>query len=69
MNEFDINDPNYTKWGIFYFNPNDPRAICRVRNDSRTTWYTFNFAHRVSYFYAALLLLVIACVIIYGKWF
>jgi len=49
QNELDRmrNDPDNYKWGIFYFNPNDPRTIVPKRN----YWLglTFNFAKPYSY--------------------
>jgi uncharacterized membrane protein len=40
-------DPDNYKWGIFYFNPQDPRAILPKRNPY---WgLTVNFANPYSY--------------------
>jgi uncharacterized membrane protein len=41
------NDPENYKWGIFYFNPKDPRFILPKRN-SGMGW-TLNFANPYSY--------------------
>jgi uncharacterized membrane protein len=41
-------DPHNYKWGIFYFNPQDPRVILPKRNPY---WgLTVNFANPYSYF-------------------
>ena len=39
-------EPNYWKWGVFYFNPNDPRIFV----PKRIEWlgWTLNFAQPVS---------------------
>jgi len=55
------------KWGMFYYNPDDPRVIIREGFDGRTTWYTLNFAHKASYIYLAIILTFAAVVIHYGK--
>ena len=41
------NDPNNYKWGIFYFNPQDPRIIVSKRNPGMG--FTLNFASPYSY--------------------
>lgn len=41
------NDPGNYKWGIFYFNPNDPRVILPKRN--KWMGWTLNFANLWSY--------------------
>ena len=39
-------EPEYWKWGVFYFNPNDPRIVV----PKRIEWlgWTLNFAQPVS---------------------
>ncbi len=41
------NDPNNYKWGIFYFNPNDPRVF--VPKKYIGTGWTLNFANPYAY--------------------
>jgi uncharacterized membrane protein len=41
------NNPDNYKWGIFYFNPQDPRFIVPKR--IQYMGWTFNFAHPLSY--------------------
>jgi len=41
------NDPENYKWGIFYFNPKDPRFILPKRNIGMG--WTLNFANPYSY--------------------
>jgi len=41
------NDPENYKWGIFYFNPKDPRIILPKRNIGMG--WTLNFANPYSY--------------------
>jgi uncharacterized membrane protein len=41
------NDPENYKWGIFYFNPKDPRILVPKRN--RMMGWTMNFANPYSY--------------------
>lgn len=41
------NNPNNYKWGIFYFNPQDPRTIVSKRNPGMG--FTLNFASTYSY--------------------
>jgi uncharacterized membrane protein len=55
MNEFDRNNYEYWKWGIFYNNPNDSSIWVPKRTG---LGWTLNFAHRVSYLIMALLVVV-----------
>ena len=41
------NNPNNYKWGIFYFNSQDPRTIVSKRNPGMG--FTLNFASPYSY--------------------
>ena len=56
MNEFDRNNPELFKLGIFYYNPEDPNLIVKKR--SGLGW-TFNFAHNASIGVMVLILLII----------
>ncbi|MEI7483825.1 MAG: DUF5808 domain-containing protein [Ignavibacteriota bacterium] len=51
------NNPDNYKWGIFYFNPKDPRYILSKRNQ----WmgWTLNFANPFSY-------LIVLCIIAFA---
>lgn len=55
--DFEHEKPENWKWGIFYFNRNDPRFIVPKR--VKILGWTFNFAHRISYI---ILLLIFAFV-------
>jgi len=48
-------DPDNYKWGIFYFNPKDPRIILPKRN--LYMGFTLNFANPIAYL---IIILVIA---------
>jgi len=50
-----INDPANYKWGVFYFNAKDSRAVVPKR--ARYMGWTFNFAHPLPY---VLILLALA---------
>ena len=43
----DLNDPDNYKWGIFYFNPDDLRAVVSKRN--RWMGWTLNFAQPLAW--------------------
>ncbi|HEY0898080.1 MAG TPA: DUF5808 domain-containing protein [Sphingobacteriaceae bacterium] len=47
-----ITDPANYKWGIFYFNSKDSRAVVPKR--SRYMGWTFNFAHPLPYVFILL---------------
>jgi uncharacterized membrane protein len=51
------NNPDNYKWGIFYFNPKDPRYILPKRNQ----WmgWTLNFVNPFSY-------LIVLCIIAFA---
>ncbi|HBG58009.1 DUF5808 domain-containing protein [Proteiniphilum sp. UBA1028] len=51
------NDRENYKWGIFYYNPNDPRIILPKRN--RFMGWTVNFANPFAY-------LIIIGIILFG---
>ncbi len=42
-----IDDPEHYKWGIFYFNPDDLRAVVPKRN--RWMGWTLNFAQPLAW--------------------
>jgi uncharacterized membrane protein len=46
VNEFDKQNDSLWKWGILYYNPNDPEIIVEKR--SGLGW-TVNFAHKTAY--------------------
>jgi uncharacterized membrane protein len=55
MTQADKENDALWKWGVFYYNPNDPA----VTVDKRKGYgITFNYAHRVAYFYTALPLVI-----------
>ncbi|MFA6570039.1 MAG: DUF5808 domain-containing protein [Bacteroidota bacterium] len=54
-------DPNNYKWGIFYFNPQDPRLFLPKRN--KVLGWTVNFANP----YTCLLVFLIAVLVIVIK--
>ena len=55
FNHLENNPENY-KWGIFYFNPDDPRIILTKR--SRVMGLTLNFGNLWSYVIIAVFLLL-----------
>lgn len=55
MNEFDKNNNDLWKWGVFYNNPNDP---CIWVDKRYGLGWTLNFAHAISYFYVALIIAI-----------
>jgi uncharacterized membrane protein len=58
----DVNDPDNYKWGIFYFNPDDLRAVVPKRN--RWMGWTLNFAQPLAWI---IILAIAAFAIIMGK--
>jgi len=56
MNEFDRNNYELWKWGIFYYNPKDPNIM--VEKGNGLGW-TFNFGHNVSFVVMGVIALVI----------
>ncbi len=57
MNEFDKDNYELWKWGIFYYNPKDPKLIVSKRIG---LGWTFNFGHRVSFVVIGLILAIVA---------
>jgi uncharacterized membrane protein len=55
MNQFYKDNHDYWKWGIFYYNANDPSVWVEKRTGMG---WTVNFAHKISYVIIALLLLI-----------
>ncbi|WP_293787971.1 DUF5808 domain-containing protein [uncultured Pedobacter sp.] len=51
--DFEHENPENWKWGIFYFNKNDHRLIVPKR--IKILGWTFNFAHPLSYIIIALI--------------
>ena len=50
-------DPQFYKWGIFYYNPNDERVLVPKRVEAMG--WTFNFARREVYHFLFLVGIVI----------
>ena len=50
-------DPNNWKWGIFYYNPDDPRLFPPKR--FRKLGWTINFANPGSIFFFVIILLFV----------
>lgn len=57
MNEFDKGNYQLWKWGIFYYNPQDPDLMVPKRNG---LGLTFNFGHKVSFVVLGLIIAIIA---------
>ncbi len=62
MNNFNNTNPELFKWGMFYNNPKDNRLI--IKKLSGLGW-TFNFAHKNSYWF----MIVFAVIILVGIYF
>lgn len=62
MNSFNNTNPQLWKWGIFYNNLNDNRLVIKKR--SGLGW-TFNFAHKNSY----LFMIVFVVIVLLGIYF
>ena len=56
------NDPENYRWGIFYFNPRDPRIILPKR--IRAMGWTLNFANPYSWL---IIISIITLAILLGK--
>jgi len=56
MNEFDKNNYELWKWGIFYYNPQDANIMVEKRNG---LGWTFNFGHKVSFVVMGVIMLAI----------
>jgi uncharacterized membrane protein len=63
MNEFDKENYDLWKWGIFYYNPKDPNLTVEKRNG---LGYTFNFGHKISFVILGLILVFIVGEILYS---
>ncbi len=57
-----VDDPENYKWGIFYFNPKDERAVVPKRN--RWLGFTLNFANMLAWL---LILTLIALAVIFSR--
>ncbi|WP_293298127.1 DUF5808 domain-containing protein [Pedobacter sp. UBA4863] len=55
--DFQHEDPENWKWGIFYFNRADYRFIVPKRNP--VMGWTFNFAHPAGYIFLIIIILLI----------
>ena len=55
MNEFDRQNNDLWKWGIVYFNPNDPSVWVEKRFG---IGWTLNFAHKESWFIIMMILAI-----------
>jgi uncharacterized membrane protein len=55
MSNFDRNDNKYWKWGIIYINADDPAIWLPKRTG---LGWTLNFAHKMSFVYLVLLLVL-----------
>lgn len=52
--DFNHENPENWKWGVFYFNKNDSRLIVPKR--VKSLGWTFNFAHPISWIVIGLIL-------------
>jgi uncharacterized membrane protein len=59
------NDPDNWVWGMFYYNPEDPRLF--LPKKIKEFGWTINFANPNSVFIILLILLLIAITIFFGK--
>jgi uncharacterized membrane protein len=59
------NDPDNWVWGMFYYNPEDPRLF--LPKKIKEFGWTINFANPNSVFMILLILLLIAITIFFGK--
>lgn len=55
MNEFDRQNNDLWKWGIVYYNPNDPSVWVEKRFG---IGWTLNFAHKESWFIIMIILAI-----------
>ena len=55
MNEFDRQNNDLWKWGIVYYNPNDPSVWVEKRFG---IGWTLNFAHKESWFIIMMILAI-----------
>ncbi|GAA3984991.1 DUF5808 domain-containing protein [Mucilaginibacter dorajii] len=55
MSNFDRNDDKYWKWGMIYINADDPAIWLPKRTG---LGWTLNFAHKMSFVYLVLLLVL-----------
>lgn len=57
MKDFQHDNPENWKWGVFYFNRKDFRVIVPKQNP--IMGWTFNFAHPIGYIFIILILAII----------
>ena len=65
MKDFQHEDPDNWKWGVFYFNKKDFRFIVPKRNP--IMGWTFNFAHPIAFIILLLILGMIVFQSIFNK--
>ncbi|RZL46046.1 MAG: hypothetical protein EOO93_26415 [Pedobacter sp.] len=65
MKDFQHEDPENWKWGVFYFNKKDFRFIVPKRNP--IMGWTFNFAHPIAFIILLLILGMIVFQSIFNK--
>ena len=63
MNEFDRQNNDLWKWGIVYFNPNDPSVWVEKRFG---IGWTLNFAHKESWFIIMIILAIPVAFLIFA---
>lgn len=63
MNEFDRENTDLWKMGIFYYNPKDPALM--VPKKSGLGW-TFNFGHKSAFVFLFLILAAIVLDVLYS---
>jgi len=54
-------DSKNWKWGLFYYNPEDKRMLVDKRNPN--LGFTINFAHKKSYLFMVIILLLLGLVL------
>ena len=63
MNEFDRQNNDLWKWGIVYYNPNDPSVWVEKRFG---IGWTLNFAHKESWFIIMIILAIPVAFLIFA---
>jgi uncharacterized membrane protein len=67
MEEPNLYDPEFYKFGMFYYNKANPKVLVPKRNPG--FGYTFNFANKWSYVFVAIILALAACSIIFSHYY
>ena len=65
MKDFQHEDPENWKWGVFYFNKKDFRFI--VPKQNQMMGWTFNFAHPITFTVLVLILAMIVSLLIINR--